>query len=165
MATIISKRQVVLIAGQDGFLAESRDVLRAGLSSARWVTVDDTGARHKASLLALLRHPGPDIELPSADRQRAGIGKPRPVMMSSNAPLVPLAAYTLILGRDAAFPLGDVGGKSLRERSYPSANPTTTAIAISNIEGIWPLVQNGPLTKSKRALIRWNERFTHALCE
>jgi hypothetical protein len=50
MATIISKRQVVrlLIAGQDGFLAESRDVLRAGLSSARWVTVDDTGARHKA---------------------------------------------------------------------------------------------------------------------
>jgi hypothetical protein len=27
-----------------------------------------------------------------------------------------LAAYTLILGRDAAFPLGDVGGKSMRER-------------------------------------------------
>src|SRR5438105_1472811 len=45
----ISKRQMVrlLIAGQDGFLEEARDVLRAGLTSATWITVDDTGARHK----------------------------------------------------------------------------------------------------------------------
>ena len=45
----ISKRQLVrlLIAGQDGFLAEARDVLRAGLSTAAWITVDDTGARHR----------------------------------------------------------------------------------------------------------------------
>ena len=44
----ISKRQLMrlLIAGQDGFLAENRDVLRAGLETARWATVDDTGARH-----------------------------------------------------------------------------------------------------------------------
>jgi hypothetical protein len=44
----ISKRQVMrlLIAGQDGFLAENRDVLRAGLQTAAWVSVDDTGARH-----------------------------------------------------------------------------------------------------------------------
>ena len=42
----ISKRQVMrlLIAGQDVFLAEARDVLRAGLRSASWITVDDTGA-------------------------------------------------------------------------------------------------------------------------
>jgi hypothetical protein len=48
---IISKRQLVrlLIAKQDGFLDEARDVLRAGLSSAAWITVDDTGARHKAA--------------------------------------------------------------------------------------------------------------------
>jgi hypothetical protein len=48
---LISKRQLVrlLIAGQDGFLNETRDVLRAGLTSAAWVTVDDTGARHKAA--------------------------------------------------------------------------------------------------------------------
>jgi len=40
---VISKRQLVrlLIAGQDGFLAENREVLRAGLSSAAWVTVDE----------------------------------------------------------------------------------------------------------------------------
>src|SRR5216683_5170220 len=47
----ISKRQVgrLLITGQDGFLDEARDVLRAGLETAAWVTVDDTGARHKAA--------------------------------------------------------------------------------------------------------------------
>jgi len=47
----ISKRQVVrlLNAGKDEFLTEARDVLRAGLSSADWITVDDTGARHKAA--------------------------------------------------------------------------------------------------------------------
>jgi len=45
----ISKRQVVrlLIAGQEEFLAEADEVLRAGLQTASWVTVDDTGARHK----------------------------------------------------------------------------------------------------------------------
>ena len=46
----ISKRQVVrlLIDGQDRFVAEARAVLRTGLETAAWVTVDDTGARHKA---------------------------------------------------------------------------------------------------------------------
>jgi hypothetical protein len=45
----ISKRQVVrlLNAGQDGFLTEARDVLRAGLATAAWISVDDTGARHQ----------------------------------------------------------------------------------------------------------------------
>jgi len=48
---MISKRQLVrlLDAGQDSFLDEARDVLRAGLLSAAWITVDDTGARHKAA--------------------------------------------------------------------------------------------------------------------
>jgi hypothetical protein len=51
LGILISKRQVVrlLIEGQDGFLGEACDVLRAGLSSAAWITVDDTGARHKAT--------------------------------------------------------------------------------------------------------------------
>ena len=44
----ISKRQVVrLIAeGLDAFASEERAVLRAGLATARWITVDDTSARH-----------------------------------------------------------------------------------------------------------------------
>jgi hypothetical protein len=43
----ISKRQVMrlLIDRQESFLVESRDVLRAGLQTAAWITVDDTGAR------------------------------------------------------------------------------------------------------------------------
>jgi hypothetical protein len=47
----ISKRQMMrlLIAGQDGFRDEARDLLRAGLEGAAWITVDDTGARHKAA--------------------------------------------------------------------------------------------------------------------
>ena len=47
----ISKRELVrlLTAGHDGFRAEAREVLRAGLASATWITVDDTGARHKAN--------------------------------------------------------------------------------------------------------------------
>ena len=46
----ISKRQLVRLhnAGQEAFLGEARDVLRAGLQAASWITVDDTGARHKA---------------------------------------------------------------------------------------------------------------------
>jgi hypothetical protein len=44
----ISKRQVMrlLTAGQEGLLAENRAVLRAGLATAAWISVDDTGARH-----------------------------------------------------------------------------------------------------------------------
>lgn len=47
----VSKRQVMrlLITDQDGFIEEAHDVLRAGLTNAAWVSVDDTGARHKAT--------------------------------------------------------------------------------------------------------------------
>jgi hypothetical protein len=47
----VSKRQVMrlLIEQQDDFLAETNEVLRAGLETATWVTVDDTGARHQAN--------------------------------------------------------------------------------------------------------------------
>jgi hypothetical protein len=49
LGIVISKRQVVrlLNAGQDAFIAEARDVLRAGLATAPWISVDDTGARHR----------------------------------------------------------------------------------------------------------------------
>lgn len=44
----ISKRQVVrlLTSRLDDLVTEDREVLRAGLATARWVTVDDTAARH-----------------------------------------------------------------------------------------------------------------------
>ncbi len=51
LGVIVSKRQLVrlLIDNQDAFLDEAREVLRTGLDTAPWITVDDTGARHKAS--------------------------------------------------------------------------------------------------------------------
>jgi len=47
----ISKRPVMrlLIEQQDDFLAETNVVLRAGLETAKWITVDDTGERHQAT--------------------------------------------------------------------------------------------------------------------
>jgi hypothetical protein len=44
----ISKRQVLRLLndGQEGFATECEAVLRAGLETAPWVSVDDTGARH-----------------------------------------------------------------------------------------------------------------------
>jgi len=46
----ISKREIqrLLTDKQDDFLAEAQDVLRAGLETSPWISVDDTGARHKA---------------------------------------------------------------------------------------------------------------------
>jgi hypothetical protein len=47
----ISKREVMrlLIDGQDAFVAENCEVLRAGLQTAPWISVDDTGARHRGA--------------------------------------------------------------------------------------------------------------------
>ena len=47
----ISKREVqrLLTEKQDVFLDEARDVLRAGLATSPWLSVDDTGARHKVA--------------------------------------------------------------------------------------------------------------------
>jgi hypothetical protein len=45
----ISKRQLqrLLTDNQESFVAEAQDVLRAGLETSPFVSVDDTGARHK----------------------------------------------------------------------------------------------------------------------
>jgi hypothetical protein len=44
----ISKRQLVRVLNEnhEGFIAEAQAVLRAGLETSPWVSVDDTGARH-----------------------------------------------------------------------------------------------------------------------
>src|ERR671911_599887 len=50
LGVAISKRQVVrlLTAKSAALIAEAKAVLRAGLATACWITVDDTGARHRA---------------------------------------------------------------------------------------------------------------------
>ena len=47
----LSKREVMrlLIERQDEFLTENREVLQAGLATAAWISVDDTGARHRGA--------------------------------------------------------------------------------------------------------------------
>jgi len=48
LGVAISKRQLqrLLTGNKDAFVAEAQDVLRAGLETSSWVSVDDTGARH-----------------------------------------------------------------------------------------------------------------------
>jgi hypothetical protein len=48
MGVAISKRQVVRLLAKSAstFAAEDEEVLRTGLSTAAWITVDDTAARH-----------------------------------------------------------------------------------------------------------------------
>src|SRR4051795_6863352 len=47
----ISKREVMrlLIDQQDEFLTENQEVLQTGLATAAWISVDDTGARHRGA--------------------------------------------------------------------------------------------------------------------
>ena len=48
MGIAISKRQLVRLLNEkhEGFIAEAQNVLRAGLETSSWVSVDDTGARY-----------------------------------------------------------------------------------------------------------------------
>ena len=50
LGVAISKRQLVRLLNEkhESFIAEAQDVLRAGLETSPYVSVDDTGARHKA---------------------------------------------------------------------------------------------------------------------
>jgi hypothetical protein len=50
LGVAISERQVqrLLTEQHETFLTEAQDVLRAGLETAAWISVDDTGARHQA---------------------------------------------------------------------------------------------------------------------
>ena len=50
LGVTISQRQVVrlLTAKSAALVAKAQAVLRAGLERARWITVDDTGVRHRA---------------------------------------------------------------------------------------------------------------------
>jgi hypothetical protein len=50
LGVLISKRQVMRLLNEAGtrFTGEAGAVLRAGLEGAAWISVDDTGARHRA---------------------------------------------------------------------------------------------------------------------
>ena len=50
LGVAISKRQLVRLLNEnhESFIAEAQDVLRAGIETSPYVSVDDTGARHNA---------------------------------------------------------------------------------------------------------------------
>jgi hypothetical protein len=50
LGVAISKRQLVRLLNEnhESFIAEAQDVLRAGLETSPYVSVDDTGALHNA---------------------------------------------------------------------------------------------------------------------
>src|SRR6516225_3307865 len=84
----ISKREVVrlLTASHDRFREEARDVLRAGLASAAWITVDDTGAATRPIMASAPRSATP-ISLPSPP-------PPRRAASTSSACCAPAMAIT-----------------------------------------------------------------------
>jgi hypothetical protein len=103
----ISKRQVVrlLTRSHDGFEAEDQAVLRAGLSTARWITVDDTAARHA-------RKGGFTTQIGNAGFTmfRTGTSKSRENFLSllragHTAYVINAAALDYMRGRDLAGPV------------------------------------------------------------
>jgi hypothetical protein len=84
----ISKRQVVrlLTSRLDDLVAEDREVLRAGLATARWVTVDDTAARHA-------RRDGVTTQIGDVASRPSGPG-PRSRARPSCPPCAPGMAHT-----------------------------------------------------------------------
>ena len=154
----ISKRQVMrlLIDRQDDFLAESRDVLRAGLQTAAWITVDDTGARHAGAQrllhadrqrrLHLVRHAGEQepAQLPrSAARrpqrlrhQRGGAG-PTCASRSLAGPVISrLAAQP---ERPFRRPRG-LAGASAASRASADLQVTPDPVRIATEGALWGAV-------------------------
>jgi Transposase IS66 family len=128
----ISTRQVMrlLNAGQDGFRAENRAVLRAGLQTAAWITVDDTGARH-AGQNGFCTPIGNDTFAwfgTTADKSRANVLDLR------------RAGHTDDVGNDAA--LADLRGRALagsviaRRAAHADNRFTDAAAWQAHLEGL-----------------------------
>ena len=116
----ISKRQVVrlLIGGQQDFLAEARDVLRAGLARAAWITVDDTGARHKA-----------------VNGTCTQIGNDHFTWFATTASKSRLNVLDLLRAGHADYVVNDAALAYMRERALPE---TTIAMLASRPERHFP---------------------------
>lgn len=103
---VISKRQVVrlLTAKLDTFRAEDEEVLTAGLSSSRFVTVDDTGARHQGK-------PGFTTH----------IGSDRFAVFRSGPSKSRLAFLRNLLGGAARYVINEAALRYMRDNNLPQA--------------------------------------------
>ena len=102
----VSKRQVqrFLTDGQQGFLAEARDVLRAGLATAAWISVDDTGARHDGCNATCTR-----------------IGDHRFASFATTPAKSRLNFLELLAGAEPAYAINDAALAYMRARQLPGA--------------------------------------------
>jgi hypothetical protein len=103
---VISKRQVVrlLTAKLETFRAEDEEVLTAGLSSSRFVTVDDTGARHQGK-------PGFTTH----------IGSDRFAVFRSGPSKSRLAFLRNLLGGSARYVINEAALRYMRDNNLPQA--------------------------------------------
>ena len=120
----ISKRQIVrlLSAKKDAFLAEAIEVLRAGLAAASWITVDDTGARHKAQN-GFCTHIGNDrftFFATTGSKSRLNfleLLRRDPANMSSTKPRSPICATS-------SSPRPSLPASAARSGASPAARPS-----------------------------------------
>jgi hypothetical protein len=103
---VISKRQVVrlLTAKLETFRAEDEEVLTAGLSSSRFVTVDDTSARHQGK-------PGFTTH----------IGSDRFAVFRSGPSKSRLAFLRNLLGGSARYVINEAALRYMRDNNLPQA--------------------------------------------
>jgi hypothetical protein len=137
LGLLISKRQVVrlLTAKLEDFRAEDEAVLRAGLMSAPFITVDDTGARH-AGKSCFTTH----IGSPRFAAFRTGPGKSRLAflrrLLGGPARYV-INAAAVVYMRDADLPHGVIdklaGHASLRFSSHEQWMEHLRALGIADL--------------------------------
>jgi hypothetical protein len=183
LGLVISKRQVVRLLSDplDVFIAEDQAVLRAGLASAAWISVDDTAARHarhdgvttqvgnnrftafrtgvsksRLAFLALLRAGHPEYVVNAAAlAYMRGRALPGPVMAA-------LAAHPRTVFPDAAAwraHLSDLGLDGLRVTPDP--------ILIATEGALWGAIQHHGLLREAVIVSDDAGQFRvglHALC-
>ena len=144
--------QRLLTEGQEGFLAEDRAVLRAGLATAAWISVDDTGARHDgrnatctrigdAPLRQLRHHAGQEpAQLPGAARRgRAGLrGQCRGARLHARPPAAGAADRPARRAPGAALPRqGGLERASRRRSPSPTARRHPDPARIASEGALW----------------------------
>jgi hypothetical protein len=178
----ISKRQIVrLLSGkQDAFLKENIEVLRAGLASASWLTVDDTGARHKAQN-GFCTHIGNDrfaffattasksrlnfLELLRAGRDDYVINEATLAYMREHK--LPKATIALFEGEEQRFPGRDAFMAHLQKLGLTDLKVRPDPVQIATEAALWGSVTGQGLLEGTVIVSDGAGQFRiaeHALC-
>jgi len=178
----ISKRQIVrlLSSKQDAFLKENIEVLRAGLAPASWLTVDDTGARHKARN-GFCTHIGNDrfayfattgsksrlnfLELPRAGRDGYVINEAALAYMREHR--LPRATITLFEGEEQHFAGRKAFMAHLQKLGLTDLTVQPDPVQIATEAALWGSIAGQGLLKDTVIVSDGAGQFRiaeHALC-